>query len=113
MGRHLCSLKAGDTIMMKGPWKRLEYEANKYKKIGMIAGGTGLTPMLQVLREVLNNPLDKTKVTLVYGNQSEDQILLKDRLDAMAKDARFNVVYTVDRAAEGWTGETGYVPFAR
>ena len=79
MGRHLCSLKAGDTIMMKGPWKRLEYEANKYKKIGMIAGGTGLTPMLQVLREVLNNPLDKTKVTLVYGNQSEDQILLKGR----------------------------------
>jgi cytochrome-b5 reductase len=67
MGNHLFNLKVGDTIDMKGPWKKLPYEANKYKKIGMVAGGTGLTPCLQVALEILNNPDDKTKVTLLYG----------------------------------------------
>lgn len=33
-----------------------------------IAGGTGITPMLQVVSEVLRNPEDKTEVSLVFGN---------------------------------------------
>jgi NAD(P)H-flavin reductase len=34
----------------------------------MVAGGTGITPMYQLIRAIFNNPNEKTKVTLVYGN---------------------------------------------
>ena len=44
-----------------------------------IAGGSGLTPMLQVAQEITRNPEDKTEVTLVFANVSEDDILLKKR----------------------------------
>jgi cytochrome-b5 reductase len=37
----------------------------------------GITPMLQVLEEIFRNPQDKTKVTLVYANQTPNDILLK------------------------------------
>lgn len=50
-----------------------------------IAGGSGLTPMLQVAQEITRNPEDKTEVTLVYANVSEDDILLRRELDDMAR----------------------------
>jgi cytochrome-b5 reductase len=45
--------------------------------IALIAGGTGITPMWQTARAIFKNPEDKTKVTLIYGNVSEEDILLK------------------------------------
>ena len=42
-----------------------------------MAGGSGVTPMLQVAGHILRNPEDKTKVSLIFCNQTEDDILLK------------------------------------
>ena len=50
---------------------------------GMVAGGTGITPMYQVMKAILENPEDKTKVSLIFGNITEDDILLKEDLDAI------------------------------
>ena len=77
MGNHIKSLKVGDTLDFKGPILKREYKPNQYDSIGMVAGGTGITPMLQVVDEVLANPADRTKVSLVFGNVSEADILLK------------------------------------
>ena len=41
---------------------------SRHEAIGMIAGGTGITPMYQLLRAIFFNPNEKTKVYLVYGN---------------------------------------------
>jgi hypothetical protein len=38
MSKHLDELSIGDTILCKGPIKRLPYEANMKKKLCMIAG---------------------------------------------------------------------------
>ena len=51
---------------MKGPWKKFGYEANKWKEVGMVAGGTGIAPMYQVILESLNMAEDNTKITLLY-----------------------------------------------
>lgn len=49
-----------------------------------IAGGSGITPMLQVASEIVSNPDDKTQVSLVFANQTEKDIILKKELDEMA-----------------------------
>jgi len=41
-------LAIGDTINARGPKGQFNYTPNMCREIGMIAGGTGLTPMLQV-----------------------------------------------------------------
>lgn len=48
MTQHLSSLKVGDALDVKGPIIKLPYKPNMKKIIGMVAGGTGITPMLQV-----------------------------------------------------------------
>ena len=86
LSQHLDSLKIGDTIDIKGPKGHMEYLGNGgnywIKPIGkpkqtkqcnqfiMIAGGTGITPMLQVANYMFRNN-DDVKVNLLYANQSE------------------------------------------
>lgn len=41
--------------------------------------------MLQVIEEVLSEKDDKTHVSLVFANNNEEDIILKDRLDELAK----------------------------
>jgi len=48
MSQFIDKLKIGESIDVLGPTGRFEYEKNKFKHIGMLAGGTGITPMLQV-----------------------------------------------------------------
>jgi len=99
VSKYLTSLKAGDSVEVKGPFPKLEYKANMKKNIGMIAGGSGLTPMLQVIKEILKNPDDKTKVTLIFCNQTPADILLRKELDQLAKSSagQLKVLYVVDR----------------
>merc|ERR1719362_1447786 len=75
VSKYLCSLKPGDSVEVKGPFTKLPYLVNMKSKIGMIAGGSGITPMLQVIREVLKTPEDKTQLTLIFGNQTPADIL--------------------------------------
>lgn len=114
MSKHFGELKEGDTLEMKGPLPKFPYKANMKTKIGMVAGGSGITPMLQVASEIVNNPEDKTQVSLIFANQTEDDIILRDELDQMAaKHDNFQVYYTVDKIGDGkgdsWKGGIGYV----
>lgn len=42
----MSELKIGDQVSMKGPKGQMKYTPKYAKQIGMIAGGTGITPML-------------------------------------------------------------------
>lgn len=121
MSQHLDSLEIGDTIDVKGPVGEIVYldpgellikgKPRNASKLAMLAGGTGITPMYQVLKAILTNPDDDTVCSLVYANQTEEEILLREELDALAEahPDRFDVWYTVDRADEGWAYDTGFV----
>ncbi|KAJ7956660.1 NADH-cytochrome b5 reductase [Quillaja saponaria] len=110
MSQHFASLKPGDVVEVKGPIEKLRYTPNMKKHIGMIAGGTGITPMLQVIEAILKNPDDKTQVSLLYANVSPDDILLKQKLDVLASShPNLKIFYTVDNPSKNWRGGTGYI----
>ena len=71
----------GDSIALKGPLQKFTYTPNMKKYIGMIAGGSGITPMLQLIEKILSNGRDNTEVRLIFANQTPEDVLLKDRLD--------------------------------
>lgn len=122
MSQHLNDMKIGDTILMKGPKGHLDYKGcgrfsinhkretytYRMKKIGMVAGGTGITPMLQVIRAIMKNPHDKTEVWLIFANQTEEDILLRAELEALPKD-RFHLFFTLDRPNDSWQGGVGFI----
>jgi len=109
--KYIHSLKPGDKLAIKGPIPKFPYKDNEFEQVGMIAGGTGITPMYQILIHALPKPENKTKFKLIFANVSEKDILLKEELDALKKKypQTFDVVYTVDAAAPGWNGTVGYI----
>lgn len=68
--------------------------------------------MLQLVRSVVSSGgRDGTKLALLFANQTEGDILLREELDALAAKhpAQFRVWYTVDSAPAGWTYSQGYI----
>lgn len=84
LSSYLHTLKVGDSIEVRGPVGRFKYEKNMYKCIGLVGGGTGLTPCLQVIRCVLDGPSDdNTNFVLFFQNRYENDILLRKELDLL------------------------------
>ncbi|CAL9779047.1 unnamed protein product [Musa acuminata subsp. burmannicoides] len=123
MSQHLESLPIGSTLDIKGPLGHIEYtgrgnfvvngKPRLARRLAMIAGGSGITPMYQVIQAVLRDPEDRTEMHLVYANRSEDDILLWDELDGWARDRpeQFKVWYVIDEAKRGeeWRYSTGFI----
>jgi cytochrome-b5 reductase len=111
MSTHMHEMQPGQELAFKGPIPKYAWSPNKHSHVALIAGGTGITPMYQVARAIFNNPEDKTKVTLVFANVSEADILLKKELEELENryPQRFRAFYVLDKAPKGWRGSTGYI----
>ncbi|KDN39918.1 NADH-cytochrome b5 reductase 1 [Tilletiaria anomala UBC 951] len=104
-------LKVGQSLEFKGPKGQMRYSPGLCRRIGMIAGGTGITPCLQIIRAAMKNPDDKTRIDLIYANVKESDILLREELDREAKahPDKFTVHYFLNEPPAGWQGGTGFV----
>ena len=112
ISRHLATLKIGDTMKVKGPKGAMVYTPNMVRRFGMIAGGTGITPMLQIIKAILRGRSkgDKTEVDLIFANVDEQDILLKSDLQALEdEDTRLRVYYVLNNPPAGWKGGVGFV----
>ncbi|ORC86087.1 putative NADH-cytochrome b5 reductase [Trypanosoma theileri] len=126
LSQYLYHLPIGSMMEMRGPIGRFEYLGNgqytlKDPSSGkhtqhhtnvftMVAGGTGITPLLQLIRAIMRSPEDPTRVFLVNANRTEADILLREELDACAKDPRIHVWYTLSGdSPAGWKYSTGHI----
>ncbi|KPM37995.1 hypothetical protein AK830_g8556 [Neonectria ditissima] len=108
---YLVNLDSGDEVLFRGPKGAMRYHPGLCKKIGMVAGGTGVTPMFQVIRAICEDDRDTTEVSLIYANRSEQDILLRKELDTFARryPKSFSVYYLLDQPPADWTFGSGYV----
>ncbi|KRX27346.1 Importin-8 [Trichinella nelsoni] len=138
MTQYLDNLKIGDSINIRGPGGLLTYNGRgrfaiksskkadpvqkKYKKVAMLAGGSGITPMYQLIKASLADSYDKLEMHLIYANkswsfeqlslQSEQDILLFEELLnlEMKHPTRFRVWFTIDaRKGKVWTYSIGFI----
>lgn len=127
MSQYLEKMELGSTINFRGPSGLLVYggcgqfliradkksspECRMAKKVGMIAGGTGITPMLQLIRAALKDPKDKVQMSLIFANQTEDDILLRNELEEIEADypQRFQLWFTLDRPEDNWKYSKGFI----
>lgn len=110
VSKAFASLNQGQTVKFKGPVGRMSYKNNMASEIGMIAGGSGITPILQVLSYITTTPEDTTRINLLFANEYENDILLRDEIDELARIYPFfDVHYTLTHPPENWDGDVGYV----
>jgi len=104
-------LKAGDWARLKMPYGAFTFEG-EYKKVAFLSGGIGITPIRSIIKFVVNKkiPVD---MMLLYGNNTEADIIFKDDFDNIqGANDNFRVKYTLtglDSDNGKWSGRRGYI----
>ncbi|KAL7939430.1 hypothetical protein V8C35DRAFT_319367 [Trichoderma chlorosporum] len=108
---YLANLSVGDEVLIRGPKGAMRYSRSLCKKLGMVAGGTGITPMFQIIRAICESDRDTTEISLIYANRTEQDILLRDELNTFARryPSIFKVYYVLEKHSSEWKSGSGYV----
>lgn len=122
MSQYLNTLQIGDAIDVSGPFGSHEYinpgalqtgnRIIQFNKLGLIAAGTGITPMLQIITKILQDPNDHTEISLIFANKSENDILMREEIDMLSSisPSQFEVWYTLDKPpTDNWKYDKGFV----
>ena len=67
--------------------------------------------MFQIVRRICQDPRDETKITLLYANKTEEDILLREELESFARDHsdQFELYHVLSSPPEGWTQGKGRI----
>ncbi|KAF4975159.1 hypothetical protein FZEAL_8014 [Fusarium zealandicum] len=99
---HLHSLNPGDKLLFAAARRDCDWKPNSYSHITLIAGGAGITPIYQLAQGILRNPDDKTSMTLVFGVNSDEDVLLKREFEEFTREFpdRFKAGYVTKELLE-------------
>jgi cytochrome-b5 reductase len=108
ISKYLDDQRIGDTVLMSGPRPGGHWVDGMAKKVGFVAGGTGITPMISIIRWILTKRLD-AELFLVFANKTEADIIFRDEWE---QDVRthpsFHCTHVLEQPPAGWAGETGF-----
>ena len=104
----LNEVKVGDEFLCSAPQGNFYYEELRDPEhIVALAGGSGITPFLSMAKAIADGTED-FKLTILFGSRTEEQILFKEELDALAENDKINVVHVLsDEEKEGY--EHGFI----
>jgi len=97
----------GLTVKARGPYGRFYFDESRHERIVLIAGGSGITPMIAMLRYIddLCIPVD---ATLIYCVRTQQDVFFKNDLAALqGRLSKFRYVLVLSRPSSGWTGWKG------
>jgi len=104
------TLKKGDELGIRGPYGNgFSMEQIKGQDLLFVAGGIGLAPLRSVIKYVFDNRDDYGRVTILYGARTKEDIVFAEELHQWSKADNIDVLTTIDRAQQGWSGHVGVV----
>jgi predicted ferric reductase len=87
-------LRIGTRVMAEGPYGNLTARRRTRRRVVLIAGGVGITPLRAMIDEL---PADPGDLTLLYRASRERDLLFRSELDELAKARRVDVRYLLGR----------------
>lgn len=104
----LAELKVGDPLTIEAPFGDFTFEG-EFNSIALLSGGVGITPLRSICKFCTDMVLD-TKITLLYGNRSESDIVFREDLERMCtQNKNLKVVFTLAQPGIDWKGYTGNI----
>jgi ring-1,2-phenylacetyl-CoA epoxidase subunit PaaE len=87
-----------------------DYHSQHQFHYGMVAAGSGITPIMGLIKSILINE-PESKISLLYGNRSEDQIIFYHALDELSEKhpGRLQVVHQLTQPGKDWQGGKGRI----
>jgi ring-1,2-phenylacetyl-CoA epoxidase subunit PaaE len=93
-------VRPGDQVEVMTPMGNFytELQSSNQKNYVLLAGGSGVTPMLSIIKAVLATE-SKSTIQLFYGNQDEAATIFRQELDALAASnkERLQVHYVLNQ----------------
>lgn len=103
-------MKVGSMIGIRGPFGRgFPIERFRGKDILFVAGGLGMAPLRSLINEVIDERGKYGKIHILYGTRTPHDMLFPQDLANWDQMPNVDVHVTVDRPAEGWTGNVGVI----
>jgi ferredoxin-NADP reductase len=103
-------VKVGDVIDSAGPQGNFYFNPLCHDRhMVCIAGGSGITPFMSMIREIVAYGLDR-EVTLIYGNRQLDDVIFHTELESMSR--RFdNITYipVIEKPSDTYSGACGFI----
>lgn len=103
-------VKAGDTLKIMEPMGQFttEFAATNKRHLVMFAGGSGITPMMSIIKSTLTQEPESI-CSLIYCNRDVDSIIFKDQFDQLQTtyEGRLHVIHVLDNAPMNWQGYSG------
>jgi len=109
----LDTVKPGDTFEANGPGGHFHYNPLFHgKKLVFLAGGSGVTPFMSMIRETLNAGIEDRELHLIYGCRTPELAFFKDELEDLHtrhKNFTFNLVVSEVKPDQCFNGRTGFI----
>jgi NAD(P)H-flavin reductase len=88
-------LRTGDAIEVRGPFGEAYWDGVKPSRLLLLAGGTGMAPILSVLDAALRDGQPSRQIHVYHGVRTEDDLYAGDLLEKRAREhgIRFTPVY--------------------
>ena len=106
----LDEVQRGDTLVSSGPAGNFYFNPLIHKKVMVcIAGGSGITPFMSMVREIIECGLDRS-VYLFYGNKTTDDVIFGSEFQRLA--GRFDNIHyipVVEEPSGGYDGACGFI----
>jgi predicted ferric reductase len=106
--RRLAGVGPGARAFLEGPYGVFSMPEGADRRAVFIAGGIGITPILSMLRARRERG-DQEPMWLIYANQSEDEIIMREALEELADALALTLVHVLAEPSDAWDGATGYV----
>ncbi len=108
MSNHLNEhVSVGDSIEIMEPMGLFttSYSEDQIRKAVFFGGGSGITPLMSILRTILSKE-PKSEVVLVYGNRSEEYVIFKDLINSLQEShrGRFQAIHILEDGAADYNG---------
>lgn len=109
VSKHLHDLRVGDTVLMSGPNPGGHWVDGMAKRVGFVAGGTGITPMISIIRWILTKRIE-TELFLVFANKTKADIIFREEWKRAAQEhPSFHCYHILEQPPPGWPEGTGRV----
>jgi len=109
VSKYLHDQRIGDTVLMSGPNQGGHWVDGMAKQVGFVAGGTGITPMISIIRWILMKRID-AELFLLFANKTEADIILREEWNRTAREhPNFHCHHVLEQPPPGWPEGIGRV----
>jgi cytochrome-b5 reductase len=109
VSKYLHDQHVGDSVQLSGPHPGGHWVDGMAKQVGFVAGGTGITPMISIIRWILTTRID-VELSLIFANKTEADIIFREEWErAVREHPNFHCYHVLDQPPARWSGGIGRV----